>query len=73
MCCQNQVSRSHDKGASTLTPKEFASAVESVIEEAKAKGLPSQTLLIEIEDIASLLREELDSGSPPSLRRKPPR
>jgi hypothetical protein len=42
-----------------LTAEEFAAAVEALIKEAKAKGLSNDTLLIELEDIISLLREGL--------------
>jgi hypothetical protein len=43
----------------SVTAEEFAAAVEALIAKAKANGLSHETLLIEIEDIASLLREGL--------------
>jgi hypothetical protein len=55
-----------------LTAEEFAAGVDDLIRDARTKGLSVETLLVEIEDVASLLREEIDPGSPPSLRRRPP-
>jgi hypothetical protein len=46
--------------AVALTGEGFAAAVEAAIAEAQAKGLSDTTLLVEIEDIASQLREALD-------------
>jgi hypothetical protein len=43
----------------TMTAEQFSAAVEALIAKAKASGLSHETLLIEIEDIASLLREGL--------------
>jgi hypothetical protein len=44
--------------------EEFAAAVERLIAEARGKGVPDEMLLIEIEDIASLLREALGHTGP---------
>jgi hypothetical protein len=46
-------------GAAPLTAEEFAAAIEALIREAKEGGLSHDTLLVEIEDIANLLREGL--------------
>ncbi len=43
----------------TLTAEEFAAAIEALIREVKAKGPSNKTLLVEMEDIVSLLREGL--------------
>jgi hypothetical protein len=43
-----------------LTAEEFGDGVEKIISEARAKGLSDEAMLVEIEDIASLLREALD-------------
>jgi hypothetical protein len=40
-----------------LTAEEFAAAVEALIRRARADGLSDEAILVEIEDIASLLRE----------------
>jgi hypothetical protein len=42
-----------------ISAGEFSAAVEALITDAKAKGLSNDTLLIELEDIISLLRERL--------------
>jgi hypothetical protein len=51
--------------------EEFAAAVEKLIAEARAKGVSVEALLIEIEDIASLPREELAVGQPPRYTERP--
>jgi hypothetical protein len=43
-----------------LSGEDFADAVETLIINARAKGLSDTTLLVEIEDIAGQLREALD-------------
>jgi hypothetical protein len=48
-----------NRGISAVDAGEFSAAVEALIGEAKAKGLSNDTLLIELEDIISLLREGL--------------
>ena len=53
-----------------LSAEEFATAVERLITDARAKGLLTETLLVEIEDIASLLREALDLERLPDLDRR---
>jgi hypothetical protein len=50
-------------GCGVLTSEDFATAVEALIADARAKGLSDTTLLVEIEDIASQLRERLDGLS----------
>jgi hypothetical protein len=42
-----------------MTAEELAAAIAALIKEAKAQGLANDTLLIELEDIISLLREGL--------------
>jgi hypothetical protein len=42
-----------------VAPEEFAAAVTALIEEAKAQGSTNDTVLTELEDIISLLREGL--------------
>lgn len=56
-----------------MTVEEFAAAVEALIKAARAHGLSDETLLIEIEDIASLLREAIHDVVrllPPPKRRR---
>jgi hypothetical protein len=43
-----------------LTAEDFAAAVEGLIADARTNGLSDTTVLVEIEDIASRLREALD-------------
>jgi hypothetical protein len=50
-----------------LSGEDFADAVETLIVNARAKGLSDTTLLVEIEDIAGQLREALD-GPPHGWR-----
>jgi hypothetical protein len=42
-----------------MTAEEFAAAVETLIGEAREKGLSNETVMVEIDDIANLLREGL--------------
>jgi hypothetical protein len=48
-----------NRGTSAIDAGEFSAAVEALIREAKAGGLSHETLLVELEDIISLLREGL--------------
>jgi hypothetical protein len=45
-----------------MTAAEFSTAVEGLIAEARSKGLSNHALLLEIENVVSLLRERLAGG-----------